>query len=357
MNADDPNNLKHVKEYTLPNYTELGTRLGEAMFYFVKYQNFIDQLEKSSQYLITKELALAFDTRARENAQWKEQAARRPILTVVRGEPASTTAGGKLAETAGSPEGEIMSDIFKEFSSRAPEKEDSDASFDEDILEERKLKSLTHMSYKEQRRNETETHTPVVEMANERALKRRRENSSYANVGAYYEAGLRSNNERRAGDRRGQLDRRRPIELISCTVNYGKGYASNCTAYSNNNFPPQKMHRLMVTNPWVNRRKLRNSSVLNATVNSELELKPFLMFLRQRPQTRPGTSQGLHRFKNDFGTRKEFGWRNEVRKPAKRNCMFSIESQRVQMFDRMSSKNCNKSSNKLSIRRNCSDYD
>jgi len=347
MNADDLNNLKNVKEYTLNDYKELGTRLGEAMFYFIKYQDLVEQLEKSNQELITKELALAFDTKTKEaekEIQWKKElTARRPILSFIRGELVSTASKSPQAETV--QEGEIMTDILQEFNNNnEQEHEDSDASFDENILEEQRIKSLTHMNYKENLQVEKSTKPKC------------RKNKSFSNVSSYEETAFRTSYYRKfSSERRTQFDRRKPIELINCTVNYRKGYTGNSTIYSNNNFPPQKIHRLMVKNPWVNGKKLKNSSILNATINNDLELRPFLMFMKQKRKTRPSTSQGLHMFKNDLNPRREFLWKNGIKKPERKICMFSIESQRIQLLNRTGSKTHTKNLNKLCLRRRLND--
>lgn len=137
MASESSSTYKNIKEYELGDYMELGEKLGEAMFYFVKFQSFVEQFERASQRPSAKALVPAF-VRAKSRGSCQPRVRQPPRKTPLRNER-----GARQPVFESVQDKEIFQDILDEYRSSCEQSgEDSDGSYDENVVEEEQLKSL-----------------------------------------------------------------------------------------------------------------------------------------------------------------------------------------------------------------------
>jgi hypothetical protein len=133
---------KSIKEYEIGDYLELGKKLGEAMFYFVKFQNFVEKFERINQSTSIKPISNFNETKIRKidaGRRFKSITSKQPVFESVQDK-------------------EIFQDILKEYKNTCEEIiEESDDSFYKNVIEEIKLKSLINGHY------QLITHKPLVD--------------------------------------------------------------------------------------------------------------------------------------------------------------------------------------------------
>eukprot|EP00826_Nyctotherus_ovalis_P005740 TRINITY_DN11306_c0_g2_i1.p1 TRINITY_DN11306_c0_g2~~TRINITY_DN11306_c0_g2_i1.p1 ORF type:complete len:350 (+),score=101.60 TRINITY_DN11306_c0_g2_i1:520-1569(+) len=184
MVSESSSTYKNIKEYELGDYMELGEKLGEAMFYFVKFQSFVEQFEKVNQHTSIKALAANFSrTKSRRSYQPNicKQPGRKTIIKNERGvrQPVFESAHDK----------EIFQDILEEYKSNYEKsEEDSDDSYDENVMEEEQLNSLISINY------QLPFHKPLVEdILNPTAIMEKVLNSTIVRPLSYDKSSIKSN--------------------------------------------------------------------------------------------------------------------------------------------------------------------
>jgi len=312
--------MKNVREYNMQCYIELGKKLGEAMFYFVKFQRFIEQLEKTNPNLIIK--------RVEGKLKTKESAKGIQCKTLLKRSATKNALASvdSLLEKNGQSElmqdKDLLQDIFSEYNSKYQYHEDSDASFDSDILEENSLKSLVCITQQKNlpiinKDTKTKVSLQVVKLKKDHIKKpiiRIKER----------QRALNRYNSNSIVIRKSEYMHKRPIEILTYMLDHNKNNDQPYISYYSSKGKERK-------------------SLLALREHHKMLKKPFhsLPLLRSIKQNLQGREHEIKKLSlNKAGSylgSENTDQRKKIKKSYISSIMLTIKSQRMHLFKRVNS--------------------
>lgn len=332
--------MKNVREYETQNYIELGSKLGEAMFYFVKFQRFVEQLEKANPNLLIKRIESNMS-----KSKNKESAKKQQGKTLLKKHAATKNCFAsvdnlleKSSATDLMHEKDLLQDIFSEYNnSKCQYHEDSDASFDGDILEENTLKSLVCIPQsknlpaigKDPANSQNKISMQMVKLKRDLARKLPERVTTKATE---KRQSLNRYNSNSLIGRRSECTHKQPLEILTYMldrkVNNDAPYISN----------KKRGRNMLVTSSCEEHRRSRCMQVLRRPQGN----KPFrsLPLLKSIKQNSDGQRHQVGKLSLSGANHNSTSKRTEVGKVKKNyisSIMLSIKSQRMHLFERINS--------------------
>ena len=327
--------VENVKEYESADYMELGAKLGESMFYFVKFQKFVEQFEKNQKSSCVKAMANNLNRSIVRKEVKRESGKMQENKFIIK----TTLANSQKFSNFESIQGkEILQDIIEEYKSNCEDREDaSDDSYDEDIIDEEQLLSLISVNYKLVPQKPVINHEVISEFPNDKTscnvsvrplsheknyVRKTREHIPFPNRSTVYE----------------------PKESINSSFisknTCNRKEKAKCDSYYYNNIPAErKTHKNILSGTSVYTKKIERNTTFEKPTTDNLDVHlPLFQSIKWKAMIRRYIVQNKNQ--RHFGDRYYLENFDELKRSDRFNnnpATLSIQSQKVQFFNRMNS--------------------